>query len=67
MFDDTRLYPANDPALTAIAPYSTMAHWRCEGKGPAYIKVGPRVMYSGADLNRWLADCRVEPNVAAAG
>ena len=65
MFDESRLYPANDPALKAIAPYSTMAHWRCEGRGPAFFKVGPRVMYSGADLNRWLAECRVEPREAA--
>ena len=49
MFDDTRLYPANDPAVTqTIAPYSTMAHWRCEARGPAYIKIGPRVMYSAS-------------------
>ena len=64
MFDETRLYPASDPALTAIAPYSTMAHWRCEGRGPAYIKVGPRIMYSGGDLNRWLEKQRVEPKAA---
>ena len=64
MFDESRLYPANDPALTTIAPYSTMAHWRSEGRGPAYIKVGPRVMYTGADLNRWLDERRVEPAAA---
>ena len=64
MFDEAKLYPASDLALTAIAPYSTMAHWRCEGRGPAYIKVGPRVMYSGADLNRWLEKQRVEPRAA---
>ena len=33
MFDPTKLYFANDPALNALAPYSTMAHWRCEGRG----------------------------------
>ena len=64
MFDESKLYPAKDPALEAIAPYMTMAHWRCEGRGPAYIKVGPRVMYSGRDLNRWLDEHRVEPAAA---
>ena len=64
MFDDQRLYSASDPAR-AIAPYSTMAHWRCEGRGPAYVKIGPRVMYSGADLNKWLTECRVDPREAA--
>ena len=45
MFDESRLYPASEPALMAIAPYSTMAHWRSEGRGPAYLKYGGRVMY----------------------
>ena len=65
MFDDQRLYSASDPALRAIAPYSTMAHWRCEGRGAAYVKIGPRVMYLGADLNKWLTECRVDPREAA--
>ena len=47
MFDPNKLYFANDPALNALAPYSTMAHWRCEGRGPAFIKIGSRVAYSG--------------------
>ena len=64
MFDESRLYPAKDPALLAIAPYSTMAHWRCEGRGPAFMKIGPRVMYSGRDLNAWLVKHRVTPTAA---
>ena len=65
MFEETRLYPANDPAVTqTIAPYSTMAHWRCEGRGPAYIKIGPKVMYRGSTLNEWLASRTVEPRAA---
>ena len=65
IFDETRLYAANDPAVTTtIAPYSTMAHWRCEGRGPAYIKVGPRVMFSGRALNEWLQSRTVEPRAA---
>ena len=64
MFDETRLYATNDPALKQIAPYSTMAHWRSEGRGPAYIKLGSRVAYRGSDLNRWLAERTVEPRAA---
>ena len=50
LFDDDKLYMANDPALRVIAPYSTMAHWRSEGRGPAYIKVGAprRILRAGA-------------------
>ena len=51
----------DDPALSALIPYSTMAHWRCEGRGPAFIKLGARVAYLGSDLNRWLGDRRIEP------
>lgn len=65
MFEDDRLYWTRDPALRAIAPYSTMAHWRCEGRGPAFIKLGARVAYRGADLNRWLDERTVQPREAA--
>lgn len=61
MFDDNRLYPADHPDLRQIAPYSTMAHWRCEGRGPAFIKIGLRVAYRGRDLNAWLDARTVRP------
>ena len=28
MFDDDKFYFTSDPALLALVPYSTMAHWR---------------------------------------
>ena len=59
MFDETKLYRASDEALLKLAPYSTFAHWRCEGKGPAYLKIGRHVFYEGAALNAWLAAHRV--------
>ena len=61
MFDPDRLYLTNDPALRALGKFSTLAHWRCEGRGPSYIKVGSRVAYSGKDLNAWLATQRIDP------
>ena len=61
MFEDDKLYLTNDPALRAIAPYSTMAHWRSEGRGPAFIKIGARVAYSGQALNEWLVSRTVHP------
>ena len=60
MFDETKLYPASDPAVLALLPYSTWAHWRCQGRGPAFIKIGNRVVYRGSDLNAWLMSRRVE-------
>lgn len=54
MFDDDKLYFANDPALLLIGSPSTRAHWRCEDRGPDYIKIGRLVAYRGSDLNAWL-------------
>ena len=65
MFDDDKLYLTSDPALTqAIGPYSTLAHWRSEGRGPKFVKLGSKVAYRGSDLNEWLASRTVEPRAA---
>ena len=64
MFQDDKLYLTDDPALKALGPYSTLAHWRSEGRGPAFIKIGKRVAYQGRDLNAWLTRQRVEPVAA---
>ena len=61
MFDEDKLYLTNDPALKVLGPYSTLAHWRSEGRGPAFIKLGQRVAYSGKALNEWLAARTVVP------
>ena len=66
MFDEKKLYFARDPAVLALAPYSTWAHWRSEGRGPEYLKIGSRVAYSGAALNQWLASRTVRPAQTAA-
>ena len=64
MYDETKIYLANDPALRVLGPYSTLAHWRCESRGPAFIKIGGRVAYSGKALNEWLAERTVHPQAA---
>ena len=66
MFDESRLYFTKDTAVLTLAPYSTLAHWRSEGRGPRYVKIGARVAYRGSDLNKWLATCTVEPTAARA-
>lgn len=32
----------------------TLARWRTEGNGPAYVKLGHRVAYLDADLASWI-------------
>ena len=49
MFDETKLYMANDPALDVLGTPSTRAHWRSDRSS-----IGSRVAYKGADLNAWI-------------
>ena len=64
-FEDGTLYRPSDPKLAELLPYSTLATYRHEGRGPRYIKVGARIFYRGEDLNAWLATLVVEPPNAA--
>ena len=66
MFDDDTLYLAGDPALLKLGRPSTLAHWRSEGRGPAFIKLGSRVAYRGSELNAWLAAQTVRPTAPRA-
>lgn len=61
MFDPDKLYLNTDTALATLAPASTRAHWRSEGRGPPYVKIGPKVAYRGRDLNDWLTAQIVRP------
>jgi hypothetical protein len=33
----------------------TLEIWRCQGRGPAFVKAGRRVVYRVCDLDEWLA------------
>lgn len=52
--------PADAAAYIAV-PLGTLANWRSEGRtnGPAYVKVGAKVVYRVADLDAWLLANRV--------
>lgn len=45
--------PAEVGDLIKIAP-ATLATWRTKGIGPAYLKVGGKVVYPVSELERWL-------------
>ena len=60
MFDPDKFYATGDPALLLLGRPSTLAHWRSEGIGPPFHKLGARILYSGRDLNDWIAGHRVE-------
>jgi hypothetical protein len=47
-------------AILGISP-GTLRNMRSQAKGPAYYRVGKRIVYRRADLNAFLSSCRVEP------
>ena len=47
--------PAEYPFTTA-----TLRRWRLEGKGPNYLKVGSRVVYSRSAIEAFLTACEVK-------
>jgi hypothetical protein len=46
--------------IIGIKP-KTLQNWRSLGRGPAYLKLGGKVVYSLDDLRKWLESRRVEP------
>jgi hypothetical protein len=42
----------------------TLRRWRMEGRGPRWLKVGGRIRYRWADVERWLAEQEHEPEHA---
>lgn len=40
------------------APVETVRYWRHVGKGPASFKIGRRVLYVRADVDRFIAEAR---------
>ena len=64
-FDDQTYYKPSDAKVRVIGTSGTLRVWRCKGRGPRYHKIGGRVVYLGADLNRFLDGCAVDPAAAA--
>jgi hypothetical protein len=61
LFDDTRNYVLGDPELELIGDRAKLAQWRHKGIGPAYYKLGRKIIYCGFDLNAWAEANRVTP------
>jgi hypothetical protein len=62
LFENDRNYVLGDPELDLFGPREKLAQWRHKNTGPAYYKIGRKVVYRGSDLNDWLEANRVEPN-----
>lgn len=64
LFEPTRNYVLGDPELDIIGNREKLAQWRHKNMGPAYYRLGRKIVYRGADLNAWAANLRVEPGCA---
>lgn len=51
-----------DHELDLIGDRDKLAQWRHMGIGPAYYRIGRKIIYRGADLNAWAEASRVEPS-----
>lgn len=60
LFEQDRNYVLGDPELNLIGDREKLAQWRHKGLGPAYYKLGRKIVYRGADLNAWAEAQRVE-------
>lgn len=52
IYPDGRLDAVNAAKYIGAKP-KTLAQWRCQGKGPQFIKRG-RIFYFKEDLDNWL-------------
>jgi hypothetical protein len=62
--DPEELVPDTEVAKILHQRTQTLAAWRCEKKGPAYVKVGRRVFYRRSDISEWLGKQRHQPAAA---
>lgn len=61
LFEEDRNYVLGDRDLEIIGDREKLAQWRHKKTGPAYYKLGRKVIYKGSDLNAWVEASRVEP------
>ena len=62
LFENERSYVPGDPELDIIGDREKLAQWRHKMKGPAFYRLGRKIIYRGADLNAWVDANRVDPS-----
>lgn len=56
---------AQEVAEETGIPVGTLAYWRHDGRGPAYLKIGKRVKYDPAVVWAWIDAHQRDPEAAA--
>lgn len=54
---ENKLQSAKQIASVLKISEVTLARMRCEGSGPAYVKLGRSVKYRPSDIETWLKAC----------
>ena len=62
LFDNNRSYTLDDNELNLVGSREKLAQWRHKGVGPAFYRLGRKIVYRGVDLNAWAEANRIEPN-----
>ena len=62
LFEQNRTYVLGDPELDLLGDRDKLAQWRHKGMGPAYYKLGRKIIYLGADLNAWAEGQKTDPS-----
>ena len=62
LFENNRAYVLGDPELEIIGDRDKLAQWRHKNRGPAFYRLGRKIIYRGVDLNAWVAAKRVDPS-----
>ena len=60
LFQNDRIYALGDPELELIGTREKLAQWRHKRYGPAFYRIGRKIVYHGRDLNDWVRANRVE-------
>ena len=63
LFESDRSYILGDPELEIIGDRDKLAQWRHKMRGPAFYRIGRKIVYRGADLNAWVEANCVDPAV----
>lgn len=66
LFEQDRNYVLGDTELNVIGNREKLAQWRHKGTGPAFYRLGRKIIYRGADLNAWANAQRIEPSKGSA-
>ena len=64
LFEQNRNYILGDDELNIIGDRDKLAQWRHKRMGPAFYRLGRKIIYRGADLNTWAESNWVEPTKA---